>query len=133
RGDRVPAPAHDEVGTTLVVQDACVAQDVIDRVRDAVRVVQVETLAAEYRVVYVHDVAQHGEQMLLDTADHLSVDEGVRRRILHFELDTPGLAAEPYLEILVAVEDRADVVGLQARGQHGEGAAAEQLIDPALA
>ncbi len=93
---------------------------------------QVETLAAENGVVDVDDVAQHREQMFLDAADHRAVDEGARRRVLHFELDAPGLAAEPDLEILVAIEDGADVVGLQARAEHRQRAAAEQFVNPAL-
>ncbi len=55
----------------------------------------------------VDDVAQHREQVLLDAADHLAVDEGAGRRVLHLELDAPGLAHDAQLEVLVALEDQA--------------------------
>jgi hypothetical protein len=106
---------------------------VIDGVGDAGRILQVEPLAAENGVVDIDDIAQHREQMFLDATDHLAVDESAGRRVFHFQLDAPGLAAEADLEILEAVEDRAHIVGFQARTEHGERAAAEQLIDAALA
>jgi hypothetical protein len=129
----MPAPAHHQVRLAAVVEDPRVAQDVIDGVRDARRIVQVEAAGAENRIVDVDDVAQHREQVLLDAADHRAVDEGARRRVLHFQFHAPGLAAEADLEVLVALEDRAHVVGFQARSEHGQRAAPEHLVDAAVA
>ena len=70
------APADDQIRTALVVENPRVAQNVVDRVRDAGRIVEVEAAAAQDGVVDVDDVAQHREQVLLDAADHLAVDEG---------------------------------------------------------
>src|SRR5262245_6809236 len=71
--------------------------------------------------------------MLLDAADDLPVDKRVRRRVLDFELDSPGLTTEAYLEILVALEDGTDIVRFEAGGQYSERAAAEEVVDAALA
>ena len=108
-------PAHDQIGTSLVIENASVAQDVIDGVGDRVRFVHVEPVVAEDRIVDVDDVAQHREQVFLHAAKHLPVDERTRRRVANFELDPPGLTAQADVEILVAIEDVADVIGLQAR------------------
>ena len=40
----------------------------------------------------VQDVAQHREQMLLDAADDLAIDEGRLRGIEQFEFDPPFAA-----------------------------------------
>src|SRR5690606_32903422 len=95
------------------------------------RIPQIETLRAEDRIVNVDDVAQRGEQMLLDAADHLPVDERARRRVLQLELDAPGLTTEANLEVLVAREDRPYVVRLEPRGEHRECAASKQIVDTA--
>src|SRR5690349_21263264 len=126
------APAHDQIRTTFVVENPRVAQDVINGVGDAARIVEIEALATEDGVVDVDDVTQHCEQMFLDTANHRTIDEGAGRRVLHFELDAPGLTTEADFEILVALEDGADVVGLKARTQHRQRAATEQVIHAAL-
>ena len=62
----------------------------------------------------VNDVAQHREQMFLDAANHLAVDEGVAGRIAHLQLHAPGLSAQVNLEVLVRLEDRARIVGFIA-------------------
>ena len=61
----------------MVVEHPRVAQDVEHGVGDARRVVQVEAVAVEDLVVDVDHVAQHREQLFLDAADHLAVDEGL--------------------------------------------------------
>jgi hypothetical protein len=53
--------------------------------------------------------------------------------MLHLELDAPGLAHDPKLEVLVCVEDEPRVVDHRAGIQHGERAAPEQRVEAALA
>src|SRR5690606_17288334 len=129
--DGMTAPADHQVGPAFVIENPRVAQDVIDGVGDTGRIVQIETIGAENGIVNVDDVPQQREQMFLDAADHRAIDERARRRVLPFELDAPGLAAQLDLEVLVAVEDGAHVVGLQARAEHRQRAATEQLVDAA--
>ena len=76
-------------------------------------------------------VAQHREHVFLDAADHLAVDEGLARRVLHLQLDAPGLAHQLHLEVLVTVEDFLGVVALAAGVQHGQRALAEQRVEAA--
>ena len=76
---------------------------------------QVEAAALDDLVRDVHDVAQHREQMLLDAADHLAVDERRGRRVVDLELDAPGLAHDLDVEVAVAVEDLLGVVGVARR------------------
>ena len=52
---------------------------------------EVETAALDDLVGDEDHVAQHREQVLLDAADHLAVDERLPRRVLDLELDAPGL------------------------------------------
>ena len=81
--------------------------------------------------VDVEDVAQHREQVLLDAADHAAVHERRGRRIVQFELDAPGLPHDVDVEIGIAVEDRAGVVGLAPAVQDSERAAAIQRVEAA--
>ena len=113
--DRVAAPAHDEVRARLVVEQVRVAQHVEHRVGDGGGVGEVEAPAGDDLVGDEHHVAQHREQVLLDAADHLAVDEGGRRGILHLELHAPGMAQDADLEVAVAVEDFLGVVGGRRR------------------
>ena len=130
--DRVAAPAHDDVGPHARLQHAGVAQDVVHRVGDALRTREVEAAVLVDLVVDVEDVAQHREQVFLDAADHLAVDEGRGRRVAQLELDAPGLAHDADVEVVVALEDRLRVVGLAAGVQHGERAAAIERVEAAL-
>src|SRR5262245_15983321 len=128
----MPAPADHQVGTPFVLQHASIAQDVIHRVGNARRIVQIEAAAAQNGIMDVDDVAQYREQMLLDAADHLAVDEGARRRVAHFELHAPRLPAETNLEIAILIEDGTGIVSFIARSQYGERALAEELVDAAF-
>ena len=112
--DRMSAPADDQVGLGLEVEHARVAQDVEHRVGDGRGIAEVEAAAFDDLVGDEDHVAQHREHVFLDAADHLAVDEGLARRVLHLELDAPGLAHQLHLEILVAVEDFLGVVALAA-------------------
>ena len=93
---------------------------------------QVEAAAFHDLVGDEHHVAQHREQVILQAADHLAVDEGRGRRVLDLELDAPGLAHDPQIEVLVFLEDRPRIVDIAAGVQHGERALAEQRIQAAL-
>ena len=53
---------------------------------------EVEAAALDDFVRDEHHVAQHGEQVLLDAADHLAIDERRGRRIVDLELDAPRVA-----------------------------------------
>ena len=77
--------------------------------------VEVEAPAFHDFIGNEHDVAQHGEQMLLQSPDHHAVDEGRRRRVLDFELDAPGLAHDAQVEVAVLLEDQPRVVDGAAR------------------
>ena len=79
--DGMAAPAHDQVRARLEVEQARVAQDVEHRVGEVRGIAEVEAAALDDVVRDEHHVAQHGEQVLLDAADHLAVDEGLGRRI----------------------------------------------------
>ena len=92
---------------------------------------EVEPAALDDLVGDEDHVAQHREQVLLDAADHLAVDEGLPGRVLDLELDAPGLAHQLDLEVLVAVEDLLGVVAFAAGVQHRQRALAEQLVEAA--
>ena len=130
--DGVAAPAHDQVRPQLVAHQPRVAQDVEHGVGDGLGLAEIEAAALDDLVGGVDDVAQHREQQLLGAADHLPVDEGHRGRVLDLELDAEGVANELDVEVAVALEDGARVVGVAAGVEHGERAAAEERIEAAL-
>src|SRR6185437_12524405 len=130
--DRVAAPAHDQVRTGLVIEEAGVAQYVKNGVRDRGGVAQVETAARHDLVGDEDHVPEHGEEVLLDAADHLPVDEGAARGVVHLELDAPRMAHDTDIEVAVAVEDLLGVVGGGAAVQHRQRALAEERVEPAL-
>ncbi len=130
-----PPQQHDEIGLAFCreeIEDPRVAQDVIDGVRDVRRVVRVEAIAAENRVVDVDDVAQHREQVLLDAADHLTVDERARRRVSHFELHALRPGGPDESRNPCSGRRSRDVVGFESGRQHGQRAAPEQIVNAAL-
>ena len=102
--DRMPAPAHHQVRPHLQLQHPGVAQDVEHRVGDARGGREVEAPALHDLVGDEHHVAQHREQVILQSADHLAIDECRRRRILDLELDAPGLPHDAQIEIPVFLE-----------------------------
>ncbi len=130
--DRVPAPAHHQVGARLVVEQVRIAQHVEDRVGDGSGIVEIEAPALQDLVGDEHHVAQHREQVLLDAADHLPVDEGGRRCVLHLELHPVGVAHDADVEVAVAGEDFLGVVGGRPGVEHRQRAAAEQRVQPPL-
>ena len=110
-----------------------VPEDAEHGVGDAFGLGEVELRALDDLVGDVDDVAQHREQVLLDAADHLAVDEGDRRRALHLELDAPRLAHDPDLEVAVFLEQLLGIVAAAAGVEHRQRAAPEQWVEPALA
>ena len=132
RVDRVSAPAHHQVRPRLVVQQPRVAQHMEHGVGDRGGVRQIEAAAGEDLVGDEHHVAQHREQVLLDAADHLAVDEGGRRGVLHLELHPPGVTHDADVEVAVTVEDLLGVVGGCTAVEHRQRAAAEQRIQAPL-
>ncbi len=82
----VPAPAHDEIGPEIRVQDPCMFQDVKDGIRDVVAPTEIESIASLDLGADVDEVPQHGEQMLANSLDDPAVDKRAGRRILDLEL-----------------------------------------------
>src|ERR1700682_5132893 len=101
-------------------------------VGDGRGVAQIKTAARNDFVGDEYDVAQDCEKMFLDAVDHLAVDEGGRRGIVHLQLDAPGLPDDLYLEVAVAIEDLLGVVGIGAAVQYRQCAFAEQRVQPPL-
>ena len=131
--DRMAAPANHQIRPHLQFQHPRIAQDVEHGIGDAGGGIQIEAPALHDLVGDEHHIAQHGEQMVLQAADHHAVDEGGGRRILDLELDAPGLAHDPQVEILVLLEYHARVVDVAAGIEHGQRALAKQRIQAALA
>ena len=125
--DRVPAPAHHQVGVPGL-ERARVAQQAEHRVGDPVRTVQVGAAALAQLDRRPGQVAHGGEQQLGHAADDLAVDEGHRRRI--DQVDAHAAVALHHLdvEIRVQVARRARVVAGAATGEHRQRAAAQQLV-----
>jgi hypothetical protein len=73
-------------------------------VGDAFRAVQVELRIVRHLVADEDDVAQHGEQMLVDALDHLAVDEGDGRRTLDVELDAALALDDGDIERLISLQ-----------------------------
>ena len=94
---------------------------------------QIEARAAQDVVVRVQEIAQHGEQVLANAADHLLADERDIGRILELERDAAFVLHDGDAGSLVAAQDLADVVVGRAGVQHGERALSPQLVEPTLA
>ena len=131
--DGMPSPAHHQFRPHLRLQHPGVAQDVKYRVGDARGGSQIEAAAVDDLVGDEYDVAQHGEQMILQAADHLAVDERRGRRVLDLELDAPGAAHDAQIEVPVLLENRARIVEIAAGIEHRERAFAKQRVQAALA
>jgi hypothetical protein len=102
-------------------------------VRDRRRVREIEPPAVDDLVRDEHHVPQNREQMLFDATDHLPVDEGRGRGIVHLELDAPRVADNLDVEVAVTVEDFLRVVGVGTAVEHGERALAKEAVQAALA
>src|ERR1700730_15827760 len=70
--------------------------------------------------------------MILQSPDHDYVAESSGRRVLDLELDAPGLAHDPQVEVPVLIEYHPCIVDIAAGIEHGERALAKQGIEPAL-
>src|SRR6267378_5799612 len=126
------APAHHEIRPYLQFQNARIAQNMKYRIGDAGGGSEVVAAAFHDLVGNEHHVAQHREQMVLQSPDHHSVDESGGRRVLDLELDAPGLAHDPQVEVAVLLEYHPCIVDIAAGIEHGESALAEQGIQAPL-
>ena len=131
--DGVAAPADDEPRLLVRAHHARVAQDVEHGVRDPLRAREVEARVVQHVVVRVEQVAQHGEQVLADAADHLRADERDVGRVLELERDAAFVLHDGDAEVLVAAQDLPDVVVGRAGVQHGQRALAPELVEAAAA
>src|SRR5258708_29848800 len=104
------APAHHEIRPHLELQNARIAQDMKHRVGDAGGGTEVEAAAFHDLIRNEHHVAQHREQMILQSPDHHPVDESSRRRVLDLELDAPGLAHDAQVEVAVLLDYHPGIV-----------------------
>jgi len=100
--------------------------------RDARRVGQIETTRFDLRGD-VDDVAHDREQQLVDAADDATVDERIRRRMDQLELDAAILLQDLDIKIRIALEQRPRIVAGRALRQHGQRAAAQQLVQATAA
>src|SRR6185312_3084194 len=130
--DRVSAPADHQIRPRLVVEEPGIAQYVEHRVGDVRGAAEVEAAARNDLVGDEYHVAQHGEEMLLDAADHLAVDEGGARSVVHLELDAPRVAHDADVEVAVAVEDLLGIVSGRAAVEHRQRAFAKERVEPSL-
>src|SRR5580700_3973772 len=70
--------------------------------------------------------------MVLQSSDHLAVDEGGGGSVLDLEFDSPGAAHDAQVEISVFLENGARIIGRTAGTEDRQGTLAEQGIQPAL-
>jgi hypothetical protein len=129
----VAAPADDEARVLVRANHARIAQDVEHGIRDPLRAREVEPRAVQHVIVRVEQVAEHGEQVLADPADHLGAHERDVGRILELERDAAFVLHDGDAEVLVAVQYFPDVVIGSARVQHGQRALPPELVEPAAA
>jgi hypothetical protein len=99
---------------------------------DRLRPRQVEAAALDDLVRRVDDVAQHRKEQFLGALDHLAVHESRSRRVADLEFHAEGMAQDADVEVAIAVEDFARIVGVAAGIEHGERALAEERIQSAL-
>ena len=71
----MPAPANDKMWLDRGLQQVCVAQNVENGVGNVARGLQVETATLQDFIIGEHDVAEHREDLLADSANHRTVDE----------------------------------------------------------
>src|SRR5690606_32982284 len=128
-----PSPADDEPRIRLRGQDAGVAQDVEDRVRDAARRREIAAVAHQHVAVHVQELAEHGKEMLADAPAHLPVDERTVRRVLELARGPADVTDHREAEIAVAEQDLPDVVLLGPGIEHGQRALPPRLVQAAAA
>ena len=104
-----------------------------DGVRHAFRALQVEFRVARDFIADEDDVAQHGKQVLVDALDHLAVDKGDGRRALDVEFDAALALDDGDFKRLVALQQGAAIVDGAAAIQDRQRAAAEGVVQAALA
>ena len=130
--DCMAAPAHDEVWFHGQLQNPRVAKNVENGVADIRRCLQVEPAAFVKFVVRINDIAKHREQQFPDTANHLAVDEGRRRRAFQGHFETAVLLLQSDFEVPVFLQHRAGIVHVGAGVQYGQDGAPQQRMQPAF-
>ena len=71
----MPAPADHQIRLKIRLHDVGVTQDVEHNLRNALAATQVIQPALRH-MIDVHDVSKHRKQVILDTPDHVAIDEG---------------------------------------------------------
>ncbi len=131
--DCVAAPTHDQARLLVGSQHPSVAQDVEHGIRDSARAREIEARIVQDVVVRIEKVAEHGEQVLADAADHLRPHERDVRRVLELERDAALVLHDGDAEVLVTAQDLADVVVLSAGVEHGQRTLAPELVEAPFA
>lgn len=88
--DRVASPADHQIWLPPGLQHPGIAEDVKNVVGQVFRVVPPETGGRLGNRMGVDDIPQDREQVLTDCPKHLSINEGMRRRIDQFQFQPPG-------------------------------------------
>src|SRR5690554_4974319 len=117
--DRVPTPTHDEVRMRARLEDAAIAEDREDCVRDRFRAFDAEPSGFDLDR-HVDDIAEHAEEMLSNAFDHSPIDKGRGWGVLDVEPNTEGLTDNIDAKIFIGLEEGLGVVDLAARRKHGE-------------
>ncbi|CRD47817.1 hypothetical protein BN1263170055 [Stenotrophomonas indicatrix] len=125
--NRVTAPADHQVRVTRV-EDACVAQQPEHRIGDALGRLQLGRVGRAHLDGHVRQVTDHREQQLGHAADDLAIDERHRRRIGQVDAHAAILLCDLDIKIGVKIARGARIIGRTATGQHGQRAAAQQLV-----
>ncbi len=127
------APAHDQVRIALRLQHVGVAQDVEDGVGDAVSAGQVELRVVGDVEIDEHDVAQYGEQVLVNPANHFAIDERAGRRAADIELDAALALQDADVEARVPLEQFLAVVDVAAAIEYCKRTFAKHVVQAGAA
>jgi hypothetical protein len=126
--DRMASPANDDARRNMGAKHLSVAKNVEYGIGNSPRRTQIETIAREYGLVRIEQVAKDGKQVLLDPANHLPVDERRRRRVLKFKCDPAFLAHDGHCETFVTAQNLADIVFFRTGVQHRQRTLAPQVV-----
>ncbi len=123
------APADDQVGVGAGLDHLGIAQDGKDHVGDVGRIGQIDLTVRFELVGDIKDIAQYREEVLLNAANDLAIDEGVFRRVEQLEFD-PALAPDHVnIKRFETLKYLFGAIGVAARVEHRQRTVAKQLID----